>query len=206
MAILDRITTSSKTTDSVASINSAHLVLDLSSARRPAVWQYDLSALPALAFEIEALPQHGYALKMAGAQVVPQIIAEFNTREDALKVLTDIQKTIQKTPLNTSGYIDEQSYSRFSFFRYFLTSTFSVIVGVILVAAGFIYYTMPQSAYVSEMITQTTTQDPNMIAPANGSMHSNIDPQMTRDEQTNPPASAPNAAGVPQNADDILGQ
>jgi hypothetical protein len=45
-----------------------------------------------------------------------------------------------------------------------------------------------------------------MIAPANGSMHSNIDPQMTRDEQTNPPASAPNAAGVPQNADDILGQ
>ncbi len=206
MAILDRITTSQKTIDSVASINSAHLVLDLSSARRPAVWQYDLSALPALAFEIEALPGHGYALKMAGAQVAPQIIAEFNTREDALKVLTDIQKTIQKTPLNTPGYTDKQSYSRFSFFRYFLTSTFSVIVGVILVAGGFIYYNILQSSYVPEMMAQTTAQDSNMIAPANGSINSNMDPQMTRDEQKNPPASAQNAVGVPQNADDILGQ
>lgn len=204
MAILDRITTSSKTTDSVASINSAHLVLDLSSARRPAVWQYDLSALPALAFEIEALPQHGYALKMAGAQVAPQIIAEFNTREDALKVLTDIQKTIQKTPLHTAGYTHERSYSRFSFFRYFLTSTFSVIVGVILVAAGFIYYSMPRSSYVPDMIAQTTAQDPNMIAPANGAMDPNADIQMIQNEQGYVP-TAPHT-GVPQDADDILGQ
>ena len=79
------------------------LVLTLMSARRPTVWQRDLTSLSCAAFDVAVLPNGGgAALSITVSNGVPDVIAEFETRDASLQAWAEIHAGLAP-PITAGG-------------------------------------------------------------------------------------------------------
>lgn len=163
-----------KTARKVGSI----LVLDLTSACRPIVWQYDLDHAGRAGFEVEEARAGIFTLRLLIPDLAPQLIAEFNDRADALAALTDIQEALatgnghgrcSAHPAPSKGHMVIMALSAF----------------VLLVVLSLLFFSL--------MPPPTDSAGPSFAA------QKEVAPMPA-------PSSAPNTdqSAMPQNADDFL--